>query len=145
MAGVRLPEPVLVRILELLRRLVPTTTKGWALASAFLAVPVLVGTGAVVWLMSQPGVTVQGLWTMTSGAAAEGISAAGTWLWSQWLDSTVAVYASQALELVTSRSGGAIGLALVMFATLSAASVWILYQNLFRSDTRRTHYASYSF
>jgi len=145
MAGVELPQPWVVRVLELLRRLVPTTTKGWAVATAFLALPVLAGTGALVWLTSQPGVTVQGLWTMTAGVLGEGLGAAGAWLWSQWLDSSLAYYAAQALELVSNRSGGAIGLALVMFATLTAASAWILYQNLFRSESRRTHYASYSF
>lgn len=145
MAGVELPQPWLVRVLDLLRRFIPSTTRGWALATAFLALPVLAGTSLVAWLLSQPGVTVQGLWTITSGAVGQVATAAGGWLWSHWLDSTLAVYATDALELVSGHSGGVIGLAVVTFATVTAASTWILYQNLFRNETRSTHYASYTF
>jgi anti-sigma factor RsiW len=145
MAGVVAPEPWPVRVLELLRRLVPDTTAGWAAATAFMALPVLAGTGLLVWLLSQPGVTAQGLWLIVANGITSAAGTAGGWLWSQWLQSPLAAYAVDAFSAISGKSSGMIGLALVVLATLTAGSVWILYENLFRRRTRRSHYASYSF
>jgi hypothetical protein len=145
MAGVLVRQPWSVRVLELLRRLLPNTTAGWAAATAFMALPVLAGTGLVVWLLSQPGVTAQGLWLIIAHGLTSGASTAGSWLWSQWLQSSLATYTADAFQVISGKSGGVIGLTLVVMATLTAGSVWILYENLFRRRTRRSHYASYSF
>jgi anti-sigma factor RsiW len=145
MAGIAVGEPWSVRVLELLRRLVPSTTAGWAFATAFMALPVLAGTGVLVWLMSQPGVTAQGLWLIVANGLLGAAGSAGSWLWSQWLQSPLAVYAADAFQAISGRSGGTIGLAFVLLATVTAGSVWILYENLFRRHTRRSQHASYSF
>jgi len=145
MAGVLVRQPRSVRVPELLRRLVPNTTAGWAFATAFMALPVLVGTSLVVWLMSQPGVTVQGIWLIVAHGITTGASAAGSWVWGQWLQSPLAVYTAEAFRAISAESGSVIGLTLVGLATLTAGSIWILYENLFRRRTRRSHYASYSF
>jgi anti-sigma factor RsiW len=145
MAGVLVREPWSVQVLELLRRLVPNTTAGWAFATAFMALPVLAGTGLIAWLMSQPGVTAQGLWLIVANGLVSAAGTAGSWLWTQWLQSPLAVYAADAFRAVSGESSGTIGLTLVALATLTAGSVWILYENLFRRRTRRSHYASYSF
>ncbi|HKJ93553.1 MAG TPA: zf-HC2 domain-containing protein [Longimicrobiales bacterium] len=145
MAGVVVHQPWPVRVGALLRRLVPETTAGWATATAVLALPVLACTGLLTWLMSQPGVTAQGLWLILANGVSSATGAAGSWLWSQWLQSPLAAYAVTAFHAIGSRSGGVIGLSLVALATLTAGSVWILYENLFRRRARRTHYASYSF
>lgn len=146
MAGVALPLPWPSQVWELLQRLVPRTTRGWALATAFLALPALLGGGALAWLLSQPGVTIQGLSLMAGGFVAEAAATGASWAWVRLLDTTLALWVSQAFSWVTTGSGiRELTLGATLFATLTLASSWILYQNLFRTNARRTHYASYSF
>lgn len=149
MAGVRVRQPALVwaneRIDRLVERLTPQSTRGWAAAAVLFALPILVLTGLAVWLTSQPGVTPQGLWVMATSLAGDAVTSGWQWTWTQLSGSALATWVGAASDLLRGVGRGEIGLAVIMFATLTAASVWVLYQNLFRPDARRNDYASYVF
>ena len=52
---------------------------------------------------------------------------------------------SQVAEVLASVSHGEIGLAAVMFVTLTAGSIYVLYQNLFATKAQKVEHASYVF
>ncbi len=145
MANVRVRRPALAAVNAWLQRVAPQSHRGWAAAAAVFALPVLGATVLVAWLMSQPGVSAQGLWTLGLGLAGDGLSAASQWTWARLADSVLAIWASQIAGLVGSVGRGEIGLALVLFATLTAGSIYVLYQNLFRTKAQRVEHASYVF
>ena len=145
MARVRVRRPAFAWASAWAERLTPKTTRAWALASALFALPLVGVTALMWWLVSQPGVNAQGLWLVLSGLVREGFSTGMEWVWARLASSTLAVWVSNGMELLDATGRGEIGLALVMFATLTAASIWILYKNLFRTEARSTDYASYVF
>ncbi|HUG42118.1 MAG TPA: zf-HC2 domain-containing protein [Longimicrobiales bacterium] len=145
MAGVRVRRPWFAVVEEWLERLAPKTARGWAFTSAMVALPAVATTALVWWLMTRPGVTVQGLWVISSDFASRALIGARGWAWARFADSTLAGWVTSTAELVAAAGRGGIGLGVVMFATLMAASIWILYQNLFRTEARRTDYASFVF
>lgn len=145
MTKVRVRRPAFAGAGAWVERVTPQTTHGWAAAAAVLALPVIGTTVLVAWLMSQPGVTAQGLWTLTSGLAGEALSSGWQWAWTRFAGTTLAAWLSQAVELAGSVGRGEIGLAIVLFATLTAGSLYVLYQNLFRPQARRSQHASYVF
>ena len=126
-------------------RLTPKSTRALAVASVMIALPAAAMTGLVYWLLSRPGVSLQALWVVSSDFAERAAASTGAWLWSHIAGSSLAAWVGAATDLVASLGRGEVGLAAVMFATFTAASVWILYQNLFRTEARRDDYASYVF
>lgn len=127
-----------------LERVTPKSTRGWATASALFALPVIGATVLMAWLLSQPGVSVQGLWTMLAALAGDAATGTWQWGWAQLSGSVLAVWATQAAEYLGSVGRGQVGLAVVMFTTLTAGSIYVLYQNLFRTrQPRRIEHASY--
>ncbi len=126
-------------------RVLPKTTRGWAVAVALLALPVLGATLLVGWLMAQPGVTPQGLWTLGSGLAGDALVNGWHWAWTRFAGTTLAAWITQGAQLAQNVGRGEIGLAVVVFATLTAGSSYVLYQNLFRREARRTEHATYVF
>lgn len=146
MAGVTVHRPWTVRVAELIRRLIPDTTKGWVLITAFLSLPMLVIGGSVAWLLTRPAITLQGLWFVLSGWLTEGVVAlAGrvaaliaenTMLDSIWRGLTGLVATTGVLEL---------GAVAAVFAVLTMLSTWILYRNLVRPPTRKETYVTYPF
>lgn len=145
MARVTVRRPWAARIEEWLARLAPKTARGWALATAMVALPALVMASLVWWVMSRPGVTLQGLWVMTTDFGGRALTGAWAWTWARLAQSSLAGWATALVDLADAAGRGGIGLGVVMFATLTTASAWILYQNLFRTETRRTDYASFVF
>ncbi len=145
MTGVTVRRPAFAGASEWLERFVPATTRGWAAASAVLALPALVAAVLASWLLSQPGVTAQGLWTVTSDLVAEGLTGGVQWAWTRFAGTALATWLVQGLELLRSVGTGELGLAALLFATLTAGSIYVLYQNLFRPIARRTEHASYVF
>jgi anti-sigma factor RsiW len=145
MAQVRLPDPWYVGATRFLPRFAPRTTRGWAFASAFFALP-LIGFGAIMlWLLSKPYVTGEGLIAFTLNEAGARITAALTSVLSAMLHSDVTLFLARAMETLFSNGLRGAGALAVMFAGLTILSAWVLYQNLFRNPTRRSDYASYSF
>ncbi|HUE77701.1 MAG TPA: hypothetical protein VMM83_07145 [Longimicrobiales bacterium] len=130
---------------EWAERLTPKSTRALALTSALVALPAIAMAALVWWVLSRPGVSVQSLWVIGTDVAERATASMVTWLWSHVAGSSLAAWASSTAELVGSLGRGGVGLAAVMFATLTAASIWILYQNLFRTEGRRSDYASYVF
>ncbi|MFW5946897.1 MAG: anti-sigma factor family protein [Gemmatimonadota bacterium] len=155
MSQVRVPEPerarqpVLAGVLAgagaWLDRVTPSSTRGWATATAVFALPVIGATVLLAWLLAQPGVNAYGLWTLTVAAAGDVSAVAWQWIWTQLSGSAVAVRALQAGEALASVGRAQIGLVAVMFATATAGSLYILYQNLFRTQqqARRMQHGSY--
>lgn len=145
MKGVRVRRPVLAWLNEWIERLTPDTNRGWAIAAAVVAMPVLASTALVWWLLSHPEVSVESLWLVASAMMSEGLSSGWQWVWASLAGSGLAVWASSLMDLAESLGRGGLGLAAVMFATLTVGSVYVLYQNLFRTNARRTEHASYLF
>jgi anti-sigma factor RsiW len=145
MAGVRVRRPAFAGASAWVERVTPQTTRGWAAAAAVLALPVIGATVLVSWLMAQPGVTLQGLWTLTGRLAGEALSSGWQWAWARFAGTTLAGWLAQGLEVAGSVGRGEVGLAVVLFATLTAGSIYVLYQNLFRPEARRSEHASYVF
>ena len=144
MARVRVRQPVLAAASAWLDRVMPQSTRGWAAATAVFALPVVGATVLVAWLLAQPGVSAQGLWTFGTALVADAAVAGAQWAWTQLSSSTLAAWAVQAAEVVGTAGAGQVGLVLLMFATLTAGSIYILYQNLFRpQQQRRIEHASY--
>ncbi len=144
MRHVRVRRPVWAGASAWLDRVTPQSTRGWAAATAVFALPVIGATVLVGWLLSQPGVSAQGLWTFTATLAGETAASTWQWIWVQLSGSILAVWLTQAADILTSVSRGEVGLAVVMFATLTAGSIYVLYQNLFRTrQQRRIEHASY--
>jgi len=125
-------------------RVTPQSTRGWATATALFALPVIGATVLVSWLLAQPGVSIQGLWTATAVVVENAAIGASQWVWAQMSTSVLAEWAARAVEFLGSVGRGEIGLALIMFAALTAGSIYILYQNLFRTQQqRRIEHASF--
>ena len=144
MERVRVRQPVMAAASAWLERVTPQSTRGWAAAAAVFALPVVGTTVLVAWLLSQPGVSAQGLWTLTTALAADAAVGSAQWIWAQLSASALAAWVSRAAELVGAAGRGEIGLALVMFSVATAGSIYVLYQNLFRTpQQRRIEHASY--
>ena len=142
MARVDMRAPWTVRLLAVLDRLVPRTTRGWALVGAMMAVPALVYGGAVAWLASRPWFSTGWLLDI----AREGLvgtltsTAIGAWQWVmglpavQWLAATLTTTGTETL-----------GLGAAAFGTATVVSAWVLYRNLFRTPSRESGYATFAF
>lgn len=149
MTGVRVRRPVFAPALAGVgawaERLAPRSTRGWAAVAALLALPVVGASLLVGWLMSQPGVTAQGLWTMSTGLLGQVLNSSLHWAWTRFAGTNLAAWSTQALELAGSLGHAEVGLAAVAFALVTFGSLYILYQNLFRTHARRSEHASYVF
>jgi hypothetical protein len=145
MKGVRVRHPVWDWLNAWIDRVTPATNRGWAIAAAAVALPVLASSALVWWLLSHPEVSAERLWLVASALIGEGLSTGWQWAWANFAGSGLAAWANGLLEIVESLGRGGLGLAAVMFATLTIGSVYVLYQNLFRTNGRRTQHASYIF
>lgn len=151
MAHVTLPDPWYVRVPALvasrLQVFVPQTTRGWAVATACLALPMLFIAGIAAWVLSKPYITAQGMlsFTFEKGRALVDSIAAGTL--STILQSDVALFAARGLDAVVNAGLGAAGALVFAVSMATALSAWVLYQNLFRTPIKRENrnYVSYSF
>ncbi|MGQ0815511.1 MAG: anti-sigma factor family protein [Gemmatimonadota bacterium] len=151
MAHVTLPDPwymrLPARVGERVQLLVPKTTRGWAVATACLALPVVFFTALAAWILSKPYITPQGLFTYTYAKAQAIISGIAQGTLSTVLQSDVALFAARGLDTLVNAGAGAAGALFLTLAMATALSAWVLYQNLFRTTTTREnrHYVSYSF
>lgn len=146
LAGVRVHRPWAERAGEWVGRLMPQTTRGWAIAAAIVALPVLAGYGAAAWLYSRPWFSAQGLWLFVRARAVETLVAGADWAGGVVMGNTVAIWVGERGQAVLAGAGLAeIGLGLGVIAALFALSAWVVYRNVFRTPTRGVHYASYCF
>lgn len=145
MAGVRVKRPLVQRIAGWVERFTPDTDRGWAMATAAVGAPVLASAAVVWWILSQPGVSVQNLLLVGSALANDALATGGQWVWAHFATSNAGAWLGSLLEAASTLGRGEIGLAAVMFATMTFASIYVLYQNLFRTNARRTQHVSYTF
>lgn len=151
MAHVALPDPWYARLPVLVaarvRTFVPTTTRGWAIASACFALPLAFFALLGAWLLSKPYITPQGLLSFSYDKVTTTINNLASGTLATVLQSDVALFAARGLDAVTSAGVGAAGALLFAISMATALSAWVLYQNLFRANAAREnrHYASYSF
>lgn len=145
MAGVHLHQPWPARLAALLRRLLPTSTAGWVLAAAILAIPLLTAGTATAWIVSRPWFTAQtmavylvdrianlflALAVQAIGLALE--SRFGTWL----LEGGASLLGEVSIR--------GFGVAAATGSALIAGSCWVLYRYLVRTPTRDEHHVTHS-
>jgi hypothetical protein len=127
-------------------RVAPKTTKGWALAAAFLAMPVVSIGVVLTWLLSKPYVSAHTLYAFTMDRSAHALQSlgSGTIAWAMKTD-FVAYLVRMSGQLVHQVGMSGLGALAATVAIAISLSIWVLYENLFRSPTREASYVSYSF
>jgi anti-sigma factor RsiW len=150
MAAVQLPDPWYVRgfarAMDRLHVYAPKTTRGWALASACMALPFALIAVVATWIVSKPYITPSNVFAFVLHRAELLLSSIAQGATSQVLQTDVALFAARQLEALSTAGMGAAGALLAAVSIATAGSAYILYQNLFRARAHRNHnYASYSF
>lgn len=135
------------RATALAARITPRTNYGWSIAVAMLALPVLLGGGAIAWLLSRDYITMQTLFAWTWEQVTGGVQAIGATAIAALLQTQVAAWIVANVTLLV-ESIGVTGVSTVL-AAIGATTVyaaWFLYRNLFRSsNSRESRYVIYSF
>lgn len=143
MQHVKLPDPWYVRAGQYLQVFVPRTTRGWAFATGIFSLPLVTFATLVLWLLSKPYITSENLvtfgWMRTSAAAAAAVDT----LAAAFMRSDIAIMIARGVQAGFTGGLREAGLIALAFAVLTCLSTWVLYQNLFRSQSRRSNYASY--
>ena len=151
MAHVALPDPwwmqAAARIGAQLQVFTPKTTRGWAFATACLALPVAIFGALTAWLLSKPYITPQGLVTFVLDRTQTAFESVAQGTLATVLQSDIALFFARGLDALSNAGLGAAGVVAIATAMAIALSVWVLYQNLFRMTTRRENhsYVSFSF
>jgi len=128
---------------QLAHRLTPRTTGAWALASAFIALPLLLGGGVVTWLVSKDYITAQSLWVFATDRAASGLQSLGASTLTALIQSSAASWlVAQARSLTANAGARGLGALALCGGVMTMASIWILYRNLFRTPTREANHVS---
>lgn len=146
MARVRIV-PAAARSSALLRWL-PTTTRGWSLVAAFLALPVVGISGLVAWVLAQPWATALSVDALLVWGSSL-VTSAATFLSAEAQALVLSTDATHVLanavrDFVAVAGARGVGLAAAAFLLAAFFSVWILYHNLLRNRTRETRYAPYT-
>lgn len=145
MARVRVAQPWHVRASAVLARFLPKTTRGWALAAAFLALPFVAGGTLVTWLLSKSYVTTHGLWVFTTDAIASATQSLVTGAVAFLLDTDVVAWLTRSAGTLVDAGGpGGVGAIAAIASALTLTSVWILYTNLFRPADREPNHVTLS-
>jgi hypothetical protein len=135
-----------VKVGDRLQVIAPKTTRGWALASAFLALPFALFAVLATWLLSKPYITPSNVFAFAMDRGGELVNSMAEGLVSALLQTDMALFATRQLESLTSAGLGTAGALLAGVAVATAGSAYILYQNLFRANAHRNErYVSYSF
>lgn len=146
LAQVHARVPLVDRLLDWLDRLVPRTTGGWAVATAFLALPVLLVGGVVAWILATPWLTFEGLWLFLRGRASTALLALAERAGDMFLGSQPTLWVANGIRAVAATGAlDKVGLVIAALATVTLISIWVLYHNLFRSPTRGSTYGTYCF
>jgi hypothetical protein len=151
MAHVVLPDPWYVRaaarVSNQLQVFTPRTTRGWAFATAFFAVPIAFFAALTAWILSKPYITPNGLVSYAVDRTQAAVDSAAQGTLATILQSDIALFFARGLDALANAGLGTAGALAAATAMAMALSVWVLYQNLFRMTTRRENhtYVSYSF
>lgn len=137
------PSRVAARVAGWLRRGVPGTRKGWAVASGVALAPT-VALGTILYtVFSHPLLTPSSLAAFLTWKLGDMTRAVGSWVFDQVVGSATALYAVSAMDAVTAApalvaAGG------VLVAGLMMAATWILYRNLISTPSGDGSYANAS-
>lgn len=143
MANIQLHQPWQVRVAALLRRLLPSSTGGWFLVTAILALPVLTMGGALTWLISRPGLSLDELWIYLGFRAENLLVSLVRRIAVLVLENQTSLRLFDGVQqTLTSIGAPGIGVAALIGAALMMLSIWTLYQNLFRHSTRGGSHAT---
>ena len=150
MHHVQLPDPWYVRGLvfvgDRLHKVAPKTTRGWAFASAMLAVPFVTFAVLATWLLSKSYITPSNVLAFMWHQAEEFVSGAAQVAFASILQTDIALFAARGLNAISTAGVGTAGALFAGVAVATAASAYVLYQNLFRADAHRNQrYVTYSF
>lgn len=150
MASVKLPDPwyvrAVVRVGDRLHRYAPQSSRGWALAAACLALPMVLFGVFATWLVSRPYITPSNVFAFTMHRSEELVNSMMQGALSQVMQTDVALFIVRQLDALNSAGVGAAGALLAGVAVTTVVSIYILYQNLFRANAHKNEsYASYSF
>jgi predicted anti-sigma-YlaC factor YlaD len=143
---VRIPEPWHARAAASVARWLPRSTRGWALAAAFLALPIVTGGMFMTWLLSKSYVTTHGLWVFVTDRFATAIESLLTGILTFLMQTDVAAWAARSAGTIL-ETGGARGFGALAggIALLIVICAWVLYTNLLRTPDRDSNYVTYSF
>jgi anti-sigma factor RsiW len=130
-----------------LTRVLPKTTFGWALTTAFLALPILLGAGLTVWLLSQSYLAPRSIWAFFSDQLLEGARASAAAALNWALQTDLAAWLGERGGAFVATAGlSGVGLIAATAALATVLSIWVLYRNLFRTPSRNSsNYALFSF
>src|SRR5687767_75371 len=130
-----------------LARVLPRTTFGWGLATAFLALPILLGGGLTIWLLSQSYMTPRSSRAFFTDRLVAGVRAVASAALSWMLQTGIAAWiAERGGGLVATAGASGVGLIAAAAALVTMLSIWVLYRNLIRTPSRNsTNYALFSF
>jgi hypothetical protein len=83
----------------------PKTTFGWAMATAFLSLPVVLFAAAMGWLVSRTYVTPESLWAWTTAQAVDGMRGFGQTAVSAALQTDIAAWLVSQGAILFDRAG----------------------------------------
>jgi anti-sigma factor RsiW len=134
------------RASAMIAHVLPKTTFGWGLATAFLALPMLLGGGLTLWLLSRPNVSVVTLWSFLSSQITDGARAFGAAAVSTVMQADIVAWVvAQGAALLSTAGTAGLGAVAATAAITTMLSIWVLYRNLFRTPSRNSNYALFSF
>jgi anti-sigma factor RsiW len=150
MHHVQLPDPWYVRGLifvgDRLQKVAPKTTRGWAFASACLALPFATFALFATWLLSKPYITPSNVFAFMFHRVEGLVSGVAQGAFASVLQTDIALFAARGLNAITTAGVGTAGALFAGVAVATAASAYVLYQNLFRAEAHRNErYVTYSF
>ena len=127
-------------------RAAPKTNYGWALAVAFFALPIILGGSAIAWLVSNSYISPDALLGYSRESLVEGLQGIGSTAIGFVMQSDIAAWVVANVSTVVTTAGvTGLGAILAGTGTMTVLSTWVLYRNLFRSPSRESDYALYSF
>lgn len=150
MHHVQLPDPWYVRGLvfvgDRLQKVAPQSTRGWAFATAFLALPFVTFAVFATWLLSKPYITPSNVLAFMWTRMEELVSGATQGAFASIVQTDIALFVARGLNVIATAGVGTAGALFAGVAVATAASAYVLYQNLFRAEAHRNQrYVTYSF
>lgn len=130
----------------LVARAAPKTNRGWSMAVALLALPLLLGGSAVAWLVSRSYITPGTLLGYTRESLVEGLQGVGSTAISAVMQTDIAAWVvTNAAGFISTAGMSGLGAVIAGAGAATMLSIWVLYRNLFRSPSRESDYALFSF
>lgn len=130
----------------LVARIAPKTNYGWSLAVALFALPIILGGSAIAWLISNSYISPEALLSYTRDSLVQGLQGVGSTAIGLVMQSDIAAWVVANVGAVITTAGvTGLGAIFAGAGAMTVLSIWVLYRNLFRSPSRESDYAIYSF